>query len=470
MQVNESDKLPLFDDQAQRRIDEGHIVGEYSKQLYKNGIEVEGIKFASVIQITKELLKKRVPIFEAGFMFNNCFTRADILVPVGEDSWEVIEVKASSSVKPEHIEDLAFQKYVYENCGLKIVSYNIFHLNNQYIRNGEIDVKELFVKIDMTENVIEIFEGVEEKVEIFLELINSKIYDEKKYGIHCDNPKDCPYPQFDWDFLPENNVFDLTRGKAKAMKLLNEFNVMELKDIPNNFKLTEKQEIQFDCAKNKKIHIEKNQIKTFLNKFEYPLHYIDYETYNCAIPMYDGFKPYQRVPFQFSLHVQETSNSELKHIEFLAEGNQDPRINFIKKLKENIGETGSIIVYNAGFEKSVTKEVADFLPEYKEWVESLMPRFIDLWDIFRNFRYYNTIQKGSTSIKKVLPSLIPEKNYDELEIDNGGDASLQYFYSIHKYESPEKIEDIRKHLLLYCCQDTLSMYDIVVHLKELIEG
>lgn len=143
-QIHEPDKIPELNDQALHRIDEGHIVGEYAKKLFSNGIEIKDIKFKPVIEETNKVLSKRVPIFEAGFMFNNCFTRPDILVPIGKDSWEVIEVKASSSVKPEHIEDLAFQKYIYESCGLKIKSFNILHLNNQYVRNGDIDINELF--------------------------------------------------------------------------------------------------------------------------------------------------------------------------------------------------------------------------------------------------------------------------------------------------------------------------------------
>jgi hypothetical protein len=467
-QIYEPKKLEGLNEQALHRIDEGHIVGEYAKQLYSNGIEIKDIKFEPVIEETQELLKKRVPMFEAGFMFNNCFTRPDILVPIGKDKWRVIEVKASTCAKPEHIEDIAFQKYIYENCGLKIESYNVLYLNNEYIRNGDIDVNKLFVMEDVTEKVEQAYEGIDNRVKYLLELINTDTYDENKYGKHCDNPKDCPNPSLCWDFLPKNNVFDLTRGKAKAKTLLNDCDCIEIKNIPLRFKLTEKQSIQYDCAKHNKVHIEKNMIKDFLNKFQYPLYYLDYETYNSAIPLYDGFKSYQRIPFQFSLHIQREPNGELEHIEFLAEGNKDPRPEFIKKLKESLGDEGSIVVYNVGFEKSVTREVTEFLPEYKDWFKTIVPRFIDLWDIFRNFWYYNNTQCGSTSIKYVLPTLIPEKNYSDLEIGNGGDASLQYFYTIHKYDCQEKIDDIRNHLLLYCCQDTLSMYDILEHIKKLV--
>lgn len=467
--VNESDKLPRFDEQAQHRVDEGHIVGDYAKQLYPNGIEIKDIKINDVIDKTKELLKNRVPLFEAGFLFNNCYTRPDILVPIGNDEWEVIEVKASSSIKPEHIEDVAFQKYIYENCGLKIKSYNILHLNNQYIRDGDIDIKKLFIKENITELVEQAFEEVEEQVNIQLELINSTTYNNPRYGEYCASPKTCPYPELCWNFLPENNVFDLSRGNKKAMTLFDECDCMEIKDIPLRFKLTPKQEIQVECAKCNKIHIEKERIKEFLDNFEYPLWFVDYETYNSAVPLYDGFKPYQRVPFQFSLHIQREPNGELEHIEFLAEGNQDPRPEFIKKLKESIGDTGSIVVYNQGFEKSVTKEIAEFLPEYKEWVESILPRFVDLWDVFRNFWYYNNSQKGSASIKKVLPALVGGKSYDDLEIGNGGDASLQYFYTIHQMDNQGEINEIRKNLLEYCCQDTLSMYEIVEELEKIIK-
>ncbi|MCA9496321.1 MAG: DUF2779 domain-containing protein, partial [Nanoarchaeota archaeon] len=388
IKINQPEKLPEIDKSTQHRFDEGHIVGEFAKQLFPKGIEIKSFKYDDVINDTLNEIDKRVPLFEAGFRFNNCFTRPDIMLPVGKDSWEIYEVKSTTSVKEEHIEDLAFQKYVYENSGLKIKNYYVVYLDNEYVRKGKIDVKKLFIKENVTSEINKVYEGIEDRVKYLLDLINSKTYDEIKYGKHCDSPKTCP-TGLDWEELPDHNVFELYRGGAKSKTLFDECDCLEIKDIPSRIKLTDKQKIQVDCVKEDRIHIEKTNIKNFLDTLEYPLYYIDFETYNPAIPMYNGLKPYQRIPFQFSLHIQKEPNGKLEHYEYLASENKDPREEFISHIKKWVGETGSIIVYNQGFEKGVMKEVSNFLPKYKKWAKELEPRYVDLLVVFRNFFYYN---------------------------------------------------------------------------------
>ena len=465
---NDKDSLPDIDLSTQHRFDEGHIVGELAKQLYPTGIDIPESDFTKSLELSQELLSKRVPLFEAGFIFDNCYGRADILVPVGKDEWDVVEVKSSTAVKKEYLHDLSFQVHCYKGFGLKIRKTYLLHINNQYVKKGKINPKKFFVKEDITAEVYNTIDGINKRISVFQDLINNDVYDTSKYGEHCESPKKCPMPKLDWGFLPKTSVFSLYRGGKKSIGLY-ESNIIEIKDIPADYKLTEKQQIQVKCETGNCLHIELDNIKKELDRLVYPLYYIDFETYNPAVPLYDKLKPYQRIPFQFSLHIQETPNGKLKHIEFLAETKDDPRADFIKHIKDNVGDTGSIVVYNEGFEKGVMREVAEVLPEYKDWVAGLVPRYVDLLLVFRNFYYYNPKQLGSCSIKKVLPALIPEKSYDNMDIGNGMDASLQYGYSIHKYTDQEQIKDIRKHLLKYCCQDTLSMYDIVEHLRKIIK-
>lgn len=469
IKINQPERLPEIDKGTQRRFDEGHIIGELAKQLYPNGIEIKSFKYNDVIIDTNNVLDRRVPLFEAGFMFNDCFTRPDILNPIGDDEWEVIEVKSGTSVKKDHIEDTSFQKYVYENCGLKIKKYYIMYLNNEYIKNGDIDINELFMKEDITDDVESVYEGIEGRVKSLLELINCDKYDEVKYGKHCESPKTCPNPELDWeDDLPEHNVFELYYGGKKSKMLYSECECIEIKDIPNRIKLSDKQKIQVDCVRSNQIHISRTNIKNFLENLKFPLWHLDFETFQSGIPLYNGSKPFQQIPFQFSLHIQQKDNENCEHCEFLARGQEDPRIEFVETLKDKIGDKGSIVVYNKSFEMSIMKKIGEFLPQYQKWIKELEPRYVDLLDVFRNFWYYNPIQRGSCSIKKVLPALVPNMSYNELEIGNGGDASLEYFYSIFKYIDDEQIENIRNHLLLYCQMDTLAMVKLVEELEKLI--
>jgi len=268
----------------------------------------------------------------------------------------------------------------------------------------------------------------------------------------CATPYECAIHDDCWDFLPKNSVFDLYRGGKKSFDLFDN-GCESIKEIPDDFKLNDKQEIQKECEKTGKPYINKEGIKSFLDTLEEPLYYLDFETLSTAVPIYDGTKPHQQIPFQFSLHVNG------KHISFLASGKDDPREEFIKKLKESLGETGSIIVYNQAFEIGRLRELAEMFPDYKNWVESVIGRVVDLLIPFRGFHYYHPSQCGSASIKKVLPA-VTGKSYDGMEINNGSDAALAYF----------KLDDekTREALEKYCCLDTEGMIWILDELKEIV--
>ena len=401
-------------------------------------------------------------MFEPSFVVDNLYARADILVPV-KDKWDIIEVKSSTSVKPEHIHDVSFQKYVYEKAGLKIRNCYLMHLNNEYVRKGDIDVKKLFVKEDITADVEGVSEGIIERISEMFDIINDVNCPDIPIHEGCFKPYNCPVEEECWGFLPENSVFELYRGGKKCFELLDN-GIHHLKDIPSSCKLNDKQKIQCSCGKTGKIHIDRKEIKKFLDKLKYPLYFMDFETYNTAVPLYDGLKPYSQICFQFSLHVQ---NDKIEHYEFLA-SNGDPRKEFIASLKEVLGSEGSIIVYNESFEKKRLEELGELFPEYSDWVKSVNKRIVDLIVPFRNFGYYNLKQKGKCGLKQVLPA-ITSKGYDELLINQGGDASQQYFYAVHGGASEAEIKKIRKALLEYCKLDTEGMVWIVDELRGIVE-
>ncbi len=272
----------------------------------------------------------------------------------------------------------------------------------------------------------------------------------------CADPYNCPLEDDCWGFLPPSSVFDLSRGGKKSFELFAN-GIHSIKDIPEDFKLSDKQGIQHECERTGKIHVNKEKIKEFLDTLEKPAYYLDFETFSTAVPLFDGVKPYQQIPFQFSLHING------KHFEFLADGG-DPRAEFIKELQKVLGKDGSIVVYNQSFEKMILKQLAEKFPEYEEWVSSVFKRIVDLYAPFRNFYYYNPKQKGSASIKKVLPA-VTGKDYSDLEIADGGTASVSYLHSVYG-ECKEKIK-IREDLLRYCELDTEGMIWIVEDLEKL---
>ncbi len=492
-------RIPEPDISAKHNFKIGTLIGELATTVFESGIDLSQCNFKENIDKTKESLEERKPIFEAGFLVDNLFSRGDILFPTGDNSskddsgepkWDIIEVKSATKVKDINIHDVSFQKYIYEKAGLKIRKCFLMHINNQYIKNGEIEPKELFHQEDITEKVEEFSLGIEKRIENMLKIINSREEPKCSIGVYCSDPYDCPLKIECWKHIPKESIFDFYRMFSKKKFELYNSGIVKLNDVPDSVKLNDKQKIQrlLALAPENKIHKDKEQIKHFLDNLNYPVYYLDFETINPAIPKFDGMKPYQRIPFQFSLHIQEKPNGELKHVSFLAEGTSDSRPKFMQALKDNLGDGGDVLVYNQGFEKGVMNECSDALPEFREWYdENILPRIKDLWDVFRNFWYYDSKQKGSASIKYVLP-VLSDLSYSEMDIRNGIMASLEYervtFGSndeICKEETkninPEEVKGliklerkrVRDNLEKYCGLDTFAEVEIVKGLMERIK-
>lgn len=436
------------------------------QENFPEGFNVPFESFMGNIALTKKLLEQRKPLFEAGVLSGRIYSRIDILNPVNEDEWDIIEVKSSTSVKEINLHDVSFQKLCCKKAGLKIRNCKLAYINNQYVKNGEVDPNELFILEDISTQVEEVSEGIEERVQSMLDLISDKTCSENGIGKHCLTPYECMLRQICWDFLPENSVFDLRGGKTKQFSLY-EQGILYIKDIPDDIRLSRQQQIQKECVIAGNTHVEKDEIQQFLERLEYPLYYLDFETIGPAIPIYDGTRPYQTIPFQFSLHIVENDESEPVHHSFLAEGTDDPRPQLLRKLQEMLGSEGSIIAYNSGFEEGVLRELVEAFPEYLDWFEGILVRIVDLLMPFSNFHYYNASQKDTASLKRVLPA-ITGKGYEEMGIGAGMDASIAYERITYGDATQEEISKVRTDLEKYCSLDTEGMIWIVDKLRELL--
>ncbi|MFH1552136.1 MAG: DUF2779 domain-containing protein [Candidatus Omnitrophota bacterium] len=481
---NDPEKIPKPEAATLHRFNQGHEVHGLAqtptKEWFPDGIHVPEDDFMDNIRQTKELLKKRVPLFEAGILVGKTFVRVDILVPVGKDKWDIIEVKSGTKVKDENVDDVSFQKYVCEKFGLKINKCFLMHVNNEYVKKGNFDPKAFFVKEDVTDEADEVIKGesktkvakpvggIRNRIEEMIEVIGKKKCPDVSIDRHCGKPYDCPVEGCKWDSLPPENVFELYRGGEKSYNLFKK-EIEAIKDIPADVKLTKIQEIQKHCAVTGKPHINKGDIEDFLSTVQGPLYFLDFETFNPAVPIYEGTRPYQRIPFQFSLHVVRGGKSKVEHYSFLADGTEDPRSKFLAELKKVLGNEGSIIAYNHSFEKGVLRELAEIFPEYKGWVNGVSGRFVDLLNPFRSFHYYNPKQEGSASLKKVLPALTG-KSYDGMDIANGDAAGSAFLKLVRGDVSEKERKKIRDDLEKYCGLDTEGMIWILDELKKLVGG
>lgn len=464
---NRPDEIPAPDAGTQAIFAVGHQVGELAQSLFPGGMAIKWDRDAEkMIEPTKKLLAERKPIYEAAVKYGNAYAIADILAPVDNNSWDLIEVKSSTTVKDINLPDVAIQSYVCQNSGINLNKLFLMHINNQYVRQGDIEPNKLFTKEDITEQIQELVSQIEPNLEEMVKIIQGAECPNIKIGPHCSNPYECPLKQICWAFLPESNVFSLYRGKTLGFELLQQ-KVQKLTDIPPGTILSSSQSIQVKCAKTNKPHIDKKGISKFLSTLQYPLYFLDFETVASAIPFYDGTRPYQNIPFQFSLHILEKAGGKPEHNSFLAEGKADPRPEILKELKSLLGNGGSIIAYNSGFETACLEGCTESYLQYSEWVAQIKLRIIDLLGPFKSFYYYHPEQDGSASLKSVLPALTG-KGYEGMEIADGGTASREYARVTFGDVSEEERQKVRKHLVEYCGQDTEGMIWIVEDLKKLI--
>ena len=444
---NDKEKLPSLD--GVFIVQRGVEFGELAQKLYSDGISIK-FNYKQASKDTSEALDLGKPIFEATFETDKLYCMVDVLVPSAK-GWDIVEVKSGSSVKKEHYDDVAFQKYVLEKSGIKVNKCYLMHANKKYIREGDIDINELFMKTDITEKVDEVINTVPGNVEKLLNYVSKDIPANKHK--FCSKPKTCDLREICWDHLPEHNILQL-HGLwfSKAEPYLDE-GKLSILDLPEEFFEKHHHTIQKNAISSGEPQIDHGKIREFKDKLEYPLSYFDFETLGTPVPLHDGLNPWGKFPFQYSLHVDD--GKKLDHYEFLADSNKDPREELVKQLVKDMPSTGSIVTFFMSFEKGVIKKLAEQFPKYAKELNSMIDRIVDLQVLFKKFHYHHADQKGSNSLKAVLP-VFSDKKHSDLEISDGTE-SFTAFYD--KYYLGKDVS--RKALLDYCALDTLAMVEIM---------
>jgi hypothetical protein len=445
----------------------GTDVGIIAHRLFPEGVEIsfDGQSFSEQIKRTKEEINKGTKtIYEATFSHDGLFIKADILNKVGKN-WRLYEVKNSTGIKDVHLYDVAFQYYVLKSMGFPISKTHLVHIDSEYIREGDIEVRKLFSINDITNEVMEMQGAISKEIAIQRKMLNGKM-PEIDIGLQCSSPYECAFQDYCWKHIPEESVFNLRGRGINQFDLYNQ-GIIPLQDVPKNI-LPVHGQIQLECALEKKDLINKESIKEFLNTLWYPLYFLDFETFMDAVPPYDGLRPYQNIPFQYSLYYKETQDSELGYHEFLAQPKADPRKDLLEKLIAEIPKNACIITYNQGFEKGILNSLKEWYPEYEEGLNIIVNNIRDLMIPFKSQYYYSWQMQGSYSMKAVLPALVPELNYDGLEINDGGMA-MDAYGRMNASKDPDEIERIRKALLEYCRLDTLGMVRILEKLRDILQ-
>lgn len=459
--------------QQQAIFSQGTSVGELAQRLFPGGKSAQPatpFEYQKSVAYTQQLIEQGEKIiYEACFQFEGVLCAIDILVKE-KNKWIAFEAKSSTEVKDIYLLDCGLQYYIISNSGIKLDDISVIHINNQYVRGGELDLKQLFTIKSVKNEVLELRDFVKQKIDELKSVASAKKCPVVDIGPHCSDPYECDFINHCWNKIPDVSVFNLVRLSTKKKFELHKEGIVEFKDIPKTYPLSEGQQMQVESYLEKKSFIDKDAIKDFISELTYPIHYLDFETFQTAVPLFDGSRPYQQIPFQYSLHYKSDKNSGVLHSEFLAEANNDdPRITLIETLLEATSSPGKILTYNQSFEITRLREMANTFPKYKNEIEERISRVADLMLPFQQRWYYIPAMNGSYSIKSVLPALIPELSYKDLEIGDGGTASVA-FTSLYQNPNPEEIKKIRSALLEYCKMDTYAMVRLLEHLENLFSN
>jgi len=446
----------------------GHKVGELAQDIFPGGVLIpfDDLTFDEQLQLTQKALVTAKVIYEAAFMHNGVFVKADI-IRKGRGGWELYEVKGSSKVKDIYLDDTTLQYHVITGSGLTVTKAFVVHLNTSYCRKGGLDLDKLFTRHDVTDEVGERQAEVKKEITRQKRMLIGKMPD-IDIGPWCDDPYECDFSCHCWKDIPEDSVFDLA-GKGVDTFELYEQGIEKLKDIPLNL-LKGKQLQQVEAARGKKMVVNKKGLREFLDTLRYPLYFLDFETFMDAIPPYDGMRPFQQVPFQYSLHWQKKAGGTLYHTEYLAKPGIDPRKEITERLLKDIPDGVCVLAYWKSFEAGRIKELAELFPDKKMRLQSIIANMVDLIEPFKARHLYSWKQKGSHSIKDVLPAFVKGMSYDEMEIGDGGAAMDAYRRMCDCAGKPKELAKVRKDLLEYCRQDTLAMVRLLEVIVEKAGG
>ena len=435
----------------------GEVVEEHAQREFPDGVTVNRFGGDDPFEHTQQLISDASvnTIFQAAFTANDVEVFVDVLQRVGAQ-WDLIEIKASTRVKDHFIDDVSIQAKTASDAGLPINRIKLMHVNNQFVYQGDQNYNGLFIQDDITEQVKAHWSVVPKNVEAFKAIVNGPEPEQHITG-HCKKPNLCEYRKYCESQESDYPVGLLPRG-GKIITTLLANGITDIRDIPYDM-IKSDNHIR---VRNVTIEGKPEQLpeaRDMLGELAYPRYYLDFESIQFAIPIWKDTQPYWQLPFQWSCHI-ETSNGDIDHEEFLDVSGNDPRRDFAQALIKTCKQEGPIIVYNQTFEKSVIKKLANDFPDLEQPLLALNERIFDLLKVTQKY-YYHPDMRGSWSIKKVLPCLVPELSYSNLgDVQDGTQAQQSYLDIIGNLRSADGKATLTQDLLDYCELDTLAMVEI----------
>ena len=459
------DLLPPIDEALQARFDDGHAFEPFVEALYPNLIRLGFNSYSEYLEMpdkTAEAWDYGAEVVSQGRYESGSITCISDIVRRDGDAFILTEIKSSSSAKKEHELDLAFQKVVLESAGYPIKRCEVAHVNNSHVRRGDISSIELVGFTDITEEVDALIDGTKSRIEKAIRVAQAN-------DMPDPSPEQAKLKSYeDWlgirkkisPPLPDNSIHFLPNMDAEKSSKLVEDGINTVDEIKDWTVLKPSTQKYLAAKAEGKLVVDKDKLNSFLSEITYPVYYFDYEASQSLLPPWDGTRPYQQVPFQYSLHILREPNGELKHREYLHRDVSNPMPNLIDSLMENVGDEGSILVWYESYEKTRNNEMAEMYPDAASFLNAFNDRIIDLMKPFSQNMVRDEAFLGSSSIKKVLPALIPDLSYDDLGVQEGEAAARRWKEVTLGEVSDSECAKVYSDLIEYCKLDTLAMVKI----------
>lgn len=471
-------KLPEPDANLQAMFDAGNLFEEYAEKRFENITRVGFDSYNEYLDMpdrTQKALSDGAEVlsqarFEADIDDYSITCIVDIVVKVAENTFDLFEIKSSTKVKPDHIEDLAFQTTVLETAGYKVRNVSVIYCNNNYVRKGKIDTNEITVLEDVSIQVRSKLESTRRNITAAINTVSQPSIPD----ITPRRAKLNGYREWLEIFLSirpvddKYSIYNLAQITPEQLGNLEDMHISSIKDVPDDFDLKPVQKRQVESTRLGEPIVDIKKITTFLDKLEYPIYFLDYETLASIIPPFDGLKPYQQLPFQYSLHILNSADAKLEHREFLHTLDSNPVPELLASLQKDIGNSGSVLVWYEGFEKACNTLMANMVPEYRVLLESINDRVVDLMVPFQKGWYVDRDFMGSASIKNVLPVIAPELSYKDMDISEGASAQRLWMGAVYDNTHDKLDKDkLMESLRAYCELDTYAMVKIFEFLVAL---
>lgn len=448
-------------------IEIGNDVDVRARELFPGGVLIRRGDASG----TAELVAARTPVlYQPVFETGRYTTACDILVWNGTHAaYDLYEVKASTSGEDRkakddlYTHDIAFQALVLRENGVPLGRLHLVRLNGDYVSDGTLDIARLFTREDFTDRVTPELERIAAEMDAAHDLIQLAALPAPPCAcIYKGRSSQCTTFSHINPDVPDYSVHDLTRigASPKKLKTLVDAGILAIGDIPADFELTIPQRHQVEAAQRRRPYVDLAPLESFLDAVRYPIAFLDYETYPCALPRFPDYSPFNHIPFQFSLHVVDAPGAEPRHREFLFTDTGCPDAPFVAALKAALPSEGSIVVWNKPFERGINAKLAERLPAEQAYLAAVNERVVDLMDVFTEQMVVHPGFRGKTSIKWVLPALVPRLSYKGLAIQEGATASETWNKIVTGELEPDEAREAAESLLAYCGLDSLAMLEI----------